>query len=218
LANWITLSRFPLLVLVLILFYTHSVVLRWLSVGLLLILILMDTIDGLVARARHETSLLGSVLDIAADRAVEIVLWVVFADLNLIPLAIPIVVIIRGTVVDALRSAGASQGQTPFSITSSKWGQRIVASPPMRTGYGIAKGVAFCSLAALHALSIYGGGALSDLLVHRFYVFANIMSWIAVALCVVRAIPVFAEAPAWMRHQRGPGLGEAGRTRTQRQS
>jgi len=199
LANLITLLRFPLLVLVLLLFYPPSLVSRWAAVGLLFILVMMDTLDGFVARRRNEVSLLGSILDIAADRAVEIVLWVCFADLNLIPLAIPILVIIRGTLVDALRSAGARRGQTPFSITGSKWGKRLVASPLMRTCYGAAKGVAFCGLAVTQALRLYPPGSPQRASLDGFALFSSIMSWIAVVLCLVRALPVLVEAPTTIR-------------------
>ncbi|MBK8047373.1 MAG: CDP-alcohol phosphatidyltransferase family protein [Anaerolineales bacterium] len=78
LANWITLARFPLLVLLVLLLYFGGVVGRFLVVPGVVLLIVMDAIDGIVARKRGEMTLLGSVLDIAADRAVEIVLWVVF--------------------------------------------------------------------------------------------------------------------------------------------
>jgi CDP-diacylglycerol--glycerol-3-phosphate 3-phosphatidyltransferase len=152
-----------------------------------------------VARARHETSVLGSVLDIAADRAVEIVLWVGFADLDLIPLSIPIIVIIRGTVVDALRGGSTGKGKTPFGLTSSKWGRRIVGSSLMRSSYGAAKGVAFCSLAIVRALQLYHSGTPGGNLLPPFHLLANIMSWIAIALCIVRAIPVLVEVPASMQ-------------------
>ena len=200
-ANLITLSRFPLLVLVMALLYPPSAVARWTAVGLLFVLIMMDTIDGFVARRRGESSLLGSVLDIAADRTVEIVLWVCFADLGLIPLAIPIVVIIRGTVVDGLRCASAQRGQTPFSVTASKWGKRIVASPAMRTSYGVAKGVAFCGLAVAQALRVYSVGSPQRTALDGISLLATIMSWVAATLCVVRAIPVFIEAPSSLRQR-----------------
>jgi len=69
-ANWITIARFPLLMVVVLLLYTSSPSLGLLSALLIAILIAMDSVDGLVARARDEVSLLGSVLDIMADRSV----------------------------------------------------------------------------------------------------------------------------------------------------
>jgi phosphatidylglycerophosphate synthase len=81
-ANIITVARFPLLVLIVILLTIPSAGARTVAVPLVLVLILLDTVDGIVARARKEESLLGSVLDIMADRSVEMVLWVVYAHLD----------------------------------------------------------------------------------------------------------------------------------------
>jgi len=115
----------------------------------------MDTIDGLVARSRHAEALLGSVLDIMTDRSVELVMWVVYAHMGLVPLAIPIIFIIRGTVVDALRAVGVKQGTTPFGTTTSRIGSFLVGSPYMRSTYGIAKALAFTLLALTAALDTY---------------------------------------------------------------
>ena len=71
LANSITLARFPLLILLVWMLYTGGAWGRFLAVPGIVLLIGMDAFDGIVARRRNETSLLGSVLDIAADRAVE---------------------------------------------------------------------------------------------------------------------------------------------------
>ena len=49
------------------------------AVVLLPVLFLMDWFDGYVARTKNQVSDLGSVLDIAIDRVVENVLWLVFA-------------------------------------------------------------------------------------------------------------------------------------------
>lgn len=89
LANWITLSRLPLLAInVLVLFLAPPEV-RLAGVVLLFVGLMLDTVDGVVARKTQQTSLFGSVLDIAADRTYELVLWVCFAYLRLIPVAIP---------------------------------------------------------------------------------------------------------------------------------
>jgi len=116
LANWITLSRIPLLGIVIALLYGASATAQLIAAPLILVLILMDTLDGVLARARGETSLLGSVLDIAADRAVEYALWMVFAHLRLIPVAIPLIVVIRGTFVDSVRSVAPARGLKPFEL------------------------------------------------------------------------------------------------------
>src|SRR5918997_2133045 len=97
LANWITVSRFPLLLLTVLILYFGSPPARLAGVLLLFVGLMLDTVDGMVARKTGQTSLFGSVLDIAADRTYELVLWVCFADLDLIPIVIPLIVIARTT-------------------------------------------------------------------------------------------------------------------------
>ena len=84
LANYITLSRFPLLLANVLMLYFGSPALRLAGVALLLVGLGLDTVDGMVARKSGQTTMFGSVLDIAADRTYELVLWAVFADLGLI--------------------------------------------------------------------------------------------------------------------------------------
>ena len=52
---------------------------------LLLFIFISDGLDGWVARRRGTTSDFGAVFDIASDRIVENALWVVFAQMGLIP-------------------------------------------------------------------------------------------------------------------------------------
>src|SRR3990170_3568612 len=161
-ANWITLSRLPLLVGYMIMLYYGSPPVRLIGVPVLFILLMLDTVDGAVARARGQTSLLGSVLDIAADRAYELVLWVALADLGVIPVAIPITVILRTTLTDALRSIGVQQGQAPFQQHRSALARFLVGSPWMRSGYSIAKVLALCGLTLAVALADYQPGSTAE--------------------------------------------------------
>lgn len=194
-ANLITVARFPLLVLIVILLNLPNAASRYASAVLLVVLILLDSLDGIVARSRNEMSLLGSVLDIMADRAVELVMWISFAHLGLIPVAIPIIVVIRGTVVDSLRSLAVSEGTTPFKATRSRIGAFIVGSPFMRSGYAIAKLTAFVGLAVTSALAVQSGlGTVAPQTVSSYQFTFNVVAWIAVAYCVVRGLPVIVEA------------------------
>ena len=113
LANWITLSRFPILVTTVLALYLGSPTARVAGVALLFVGLMLDTVDGAVARRTGRTTLFGGVLDIAADRTYELVLWVCFADLRLIPTAIPLVVLVRTTLTDALRAIGIGRGEAP---------------------------------------------------------------------------------------------------------
>ncbi len=189
LANWITISRYPLLVAIVLVLYRGSPSWRLAGVGLLFVGLMLDTVDGVVARRTGKTSLFGSVLDIAADRAYEMVLWVVFADLGMIPMVIPLVVIGRTTLTDALRSIGVGQGTPPFQQHRSPVGRFLVGSPFMRTGYSVTKVVSFCGLALVLAL---GDGALPSAAGHAdglLRVFHG-TAWAALAFCVLRGLPV----------------------------
>jgi len=198
-ANTITLARIPLLVIVVLLLFLGSPAIQVATAALVLILILMDTLDGIVARRRGETGMLGSKLDIAVDRIVELVMWVVYANLGLISVAIPIIVIIRGGLVDTIRSFSLVFGETSFGMMQTKWGQRLVASGFMRSLYGIAKASAFCMLALALGLRGLWAGTPRAGTAQAIWVVAVVLSWIATAICVIRGAPVLIEAPALLK-------------------
>ncbi|MGC9334589.1 MAG: CDP-alcohol phosphatidyltransferase family protein [Anaerolineae bacterium] len=198
-ANAITLARLPLLVGIVVFLYVGSPTVRITMAVLVLVLIFMDTLDGIVARRRHEAGVLGSKLDIAVDRIVELVLWVVYAHLDLISVAIPIIVIIRGNLVDTVRSFSLIWGETSFGMMRTKWGQRLVASGFMRSLYGLTKALAFCTLAlALGLRGVWAGTPRADW-AEAIWVFGVVVSWIATAICLIRGAPVLIEAPALLR-------------------
>jgi CDP-diacylglycerol---glycerol-3-phosphate 3-phosphatidyltransferase len=193
-ANLITLSRFPLLLGLVLMLYLGNPTTRLLALPVFLVVFGLDTVDGLVARRRRETSLLGSVLDVVADRALELILWVVFSDLGLIPVAVPLIVITRGVVVDGVRSVGAGRGEKPLGQARSKLGAFLVGSPWMRTGYSLSKGVAFGLLTLTWILQ--GRPALAASTVESIHLTAIIVTWIAVGLCLLRGLPILIETPA----------------------
>ncbi len=188
-ANLITILRFPLLVVVVLLLYFGGAVGQLIDTTLIVVLILMDSLDGIVARRRGEQTLIGSALDIAADRAVEIVLWVTFAHLELIPVLIPLTVIIRGALTDSIRNVALQHGQSAHSMMRSAWGRWLVASGYMRSGYAVIKAVAFTLLAL--AVGLKTGGYVAW---HGVWIAASVASWLALALCILRGLPVIVEA------------------------
>lgn len=142
-ANLITLSRILLLFLLVGLVYQTGSYVQFLGLPILIAIFVTDGLDGFVARKRGESSLFGALFDIAVDRIVENVLWVVFADLALVPIWVPIVFIVRGSIVDSVRAHGASQGLTPFGMMHSAFGRFLVAGRFMRIAYAVVKAVAF---------------------------------------------------------------------------
>ena len=190
LANWITLSRFPLLLLIILILYFGSPGAQLAGVVVLFAGLMLDTVDGVVARKTGQTSLFGSVLDIAADRTYELVLWVCFADLGLIPIAIPLIIIARTTLTDALRSIGVGQGTAPFAQHRTALGRFLVGSTVMRTGYAVTKVVTFCGLALVQALSASSSETRLVQLVSPMLQALQVTAWLAVLFCVFRGLPV----------------------------
>lgn len=190
LANWITLSRLPLLLINVLILYRGSPSIRLAGAVLLFIGLMLDTVDGVVARRTGQTSLFGSVLDIAADRAYELVLWVCFADLGFIPIAIPLIVILRTTLTDALRSIGVGQGTAPFAQHRTALSRFLVGSAWTRIGYSVTKVTTFCGLALVQAFSGFPADSALARAVPSLTTVFRATAWLAVAFCVSRGLPV----------------------------
>jgi CDP-diacylglycerol--glycerol-3-phosphate 3-phosphatidyltransferase len=187
-ANLITISRFPLLFFyVVLLYFGNTTALLW-CIPLIAFIFFMDTVDGYVARMRGEVSLLGSAFDIATDRTLEIVLWVVFSDLRLIPIIIPIIAIVRGTTVDAVRAVGMSKGLPAFEQVQHPLSRMLVSSRFMRHLYGIVKGIAFILLTV--NLWARTSNSAFTLPIHTITL---IVAWLAIAMTIARGLPVLVE-------------------------
>jgi len=187
-ANLITLLRFPLLIVVVLLLFYGGTAGQLIDAPLIVGLILMDSLDGFVARRRREQTLVGGALDIAADRAVEIVLWVAYAQLRLISVIVPLTVVIRGALTDSIRNVALQHGHSAHSMMRGRWGHWLVASSTMRAGYGVAKAVAFTLLALALGLQTRGHAAW-----HSVWIVASAVTWLALAFCLVRGLPVLIE-------------------------
>ena len=198
LANAITLARFPILLVSLVLLYQGAPPAQLVGVALVFAGLMLDTVDGIVARRREEASLLGSVLDIAADRTYELALWLSLADLDLVPVAMPLIVVARTALTDGIRAIGVGQGIAPFAQHRSALSRFLVGSPWMRTAYSAAKVATFCGLGAALAFSRFPAGSLLRDVADPMTSALRVVAWTTVALCVVRGVPVL--AAAFRRH------------------
>jgi CDP-diacylglycerol--glycerol-3-phosphate 3-phosphatidyltransferase len=181
--------RFPLLFVYVSILYFGSTTAVFFCIPLVILIFLMDSADGYVARLRGEVSLLGSVLDIATDRALEIVLWIVYSDLRLIPVLIPIIAVVRGTTVDAVRTVGMSKGVAAFAQVQNPISRFLVSSRFMRNVYGVVKALAFVLLNIALGLEMQNSSLASN-----FHTLALTISWIAISMTILRGLPVLAEA------------------------
>src|SRR5579884_2618823 len=204
-ANLITIGRLGLLFLCVALIYFGSVGIIGATMVLVALVFISDGLDGYVARHSGSTSAFGAVFDIAGDRIVENVLWIVFAQLRLIPVWIPLMVLTRGFVVDALRSLSYAEGMTAFGAKNmmrsavTRW---LTAGRFMRGFYGYAKAGGFVFLTGLEAYQHHDAthswvGTLYGF--EPFRVFGWAMVWSAVALTIVRGAPVIYDAWAAAR-------------------
>ncbi|MCC6626777.1 MAG: CDP-alcohol phosphatidyltransferase family protein [Chloroflexi bacterium] len=193
-ANLITLGRLVLLFLTLGLLYSGSAALALTALLLTIVIFAADGLDGWVARRRGSDSQFGAIFDIAGDRVVENAYWIVFANLQLVPVAFPLIVMTRGFAVDSLRSLSYGEGKTAFGSSTmmrsalTRW---LTGSRFMRGLYGVVKAVAFCFLCGVVAAQV-----APDSLLGRVYAVdvVRVLGWAVVygtlALTIVRGLPV----------------------------
>lgn len=191
-ANWVTFTRFLLLFVLLATVYSGVPTWQLLNMPLVGVMISLDGVDGWVARRFNEETLFGATFDIAIDRIVEIVLWVVLAHLGFIGVWVPLLFIIRGNLVDAIRSKGATSGTAAFDMMQSSIGHFLVAGRFMRGFYAVLKAVAFGWIFCWQPFPVLApdfwavfGGWLTGI--------GLALAWASAAICVIRGLPVIVE-------------------------
>lgn len=206
-ANLITIGRLILLFVVIWMIYTGSTRVLELCMVLLIVVFASDGLDGWVARKRGSTSQFGAIFDIAGDRVVENALWIIFADLDLIPVWIPIMVVTRGFLVDGLRSLSYAEGMTAFgekNMMRSAFTTWLTAGRFMRGLFGWSKSAGFVFLAGLVAwetLDTSGTVIGAWYGAEWFRYFGWSLVWLSVALTVIRALPVFVDSVGYIQDQ-----------------
>jgi len=192
-ANLITLSRLVLLALVILILYFAPPYLQLFNVFLLILVFVSDGMDGYVARKRNETSLFGALFDVAADRIVELSLWVVFAHIGVIPVLIPLIYIARGIITDSIRASEAqSNQQTPYATMKTRIAKIVVAGRFMRAFYAVLKAVTFCVLILLVPLPQLFPSS-SQQFGSSLEITGLILAIACVVLCIARGLPVITQ-------------------------
>lgn len=206
-ANLVTLSRILLLFVGVGFIYSHTFYGEVAALVIVLMVILMDWLDGYVARSRNAATPFGAMMDILGDRIVENTLWIVFAHLHLIPVWVPIVVMIRGFLTDSFRGFALSRGRTPFgekTMVRGRIGRLIVSSRFSRALYAGAKVFAFCAM-ILYLVSHEAGNLYGEVWrgwEERIYEMALGLVYLTVFLCIVRAVPVIRSGMELVRADR----------------
>lgn len=196
-ANLVSLIRTLLAILVICLLFDHTRAIYIACFILTIVVISMDALDGYLARKFNESSKTGAVIDILGDRVVEQIYWVTFLALGWLPLWIPLVVIIRGILVDGLRAVALEQGYTAFgenTLQQGKFSRLLVTSNFSRTTYAVAKAAAFAFLILGHTPE------LSKAAAENLTLIGMVSTYISVVFCVARGLPVLIEGKRFLWH------------------
>lgn len=189
-ANAITLFRLLLTFVVLGVYGQHYYI-DIACVITIFIIFNLDTVDGIVARKRGETSTFGAVFDIAADRIAENVFWIYFTYIDLIPVWMPIAVVTRGFLIDGIRSIALTDGKTAFEMMTIPWTRALTSSRFSRSLYGFTKVIAFLFLATIPILNeTLEVTARNTSIINIFTTTTFVIAIIAVAMCLIRGFPV----------------------------
>ena len=146
--------------------------------------IILDGLDGMIARYLKSDSDFGAFFDIACDRITELIYISLFVTLKWIPFWILVVFLVRGILVDGIRGFATKEGKTAFgekSMMKSHLGYFLTGSRFMRFLYGLVKAFAFAFMFIVQA------SCLNFLNLEMFLIY--FMTF----LCVIRGIPVLIE-------------------------
>lgn len=211
-ANLLTILRMILAVLAIEFLFTGNPSLCITSVILTLFVIVLDGLDGIVARALNEQSKFGSVFDILGDRVVENLYWIAFAVIGWVGVWVPMVVVARGILTDGLRSIALSQGYTAFgsdTMMKNKFCHFLTASRFSRAVYGIAKTLVFLMLIIAYIPNLEYYDAMSINAFSRFAMYqpmlvkiADILVYVTVGMCIVRGLPVLFESRRFIENDK----------------
>ena len=81
---------------------------------------LTDFLDGHLARKNNEVTDLGKMLDAIADKVLVNSALIILSYKGFIPVVIPVIIIFRDTIVDAIKMQASSKGKVVAAIKSGK--------------------------------------------------------------------------------------------------
>lgn len=136
----------------------------------IVVIFALDALDGYIARKRNQISKLGEIFDTVADRIIENTLYIYFTVTGLLPLWIPITVMARGFITDALQHYGEySKNNCAHTISRSRFSRAL---------YGFIKMTVFTTLASA---TIFKDPRLEQA--------SYILAMISVIYCILRGLP-----------------------------
>jgi CDP-diacylglycerol---glycerol-3-phosphate 3-phosphatidyltransferase len=170
--------------------------LNLLAVALTLSAIMLDALDGHIARAKKMATPEGAQIDILGDRMIENMYFTYFAVVGMVSLWLPMLFFARGAATDFLRGLALKAGYCGWGANTmlrNKWARLLVASRWSRGAYATLKCLCFCylglELAFLRGPVALLGPVNADL--HApVRMGAHFLAWATAAFCIVRGLPV----------------------------
>ena len=148
------------------------------------LVIILDGVDGAIARASKSESDFGAFFDIACDRIIELIYISLFVVLKWVPFWILIVFLVRGILVDGIRGFASKEGKTAFgekSMMKTKVGYFLTNSRFMRFSYGGIKAIVFSFMFLVQSSC------------PQFLNLEIFLIYLLTFYCVVRGVPVLIE-------------------------
>ena len=183
------------------------------AVGLTVVAIGLDALDGHIARKKKMATPVGAQLDILGDRMIENVYFTYFAVVGMVSLWLPVLFFARGAATDFLRGLAMKRGHSGWGANAmlrTWWGQALVASRWSRGLYAAMKCLCFCYLGLELALT-RGPVALAGELAADAHLMirlgAQVLTWMTAAFCLVRGLPVLVEGWKYITENVAPVRG-----------
>ncbi len=130
------------------------------------------------------------------------------SDLGLVPVWAALVFIVRGVIVDAIRYAAISTGETAFGMMKSPAGRFLVASRFVRALYGTVKALTFGWVLLIQPWPVLYP-AIWPAYGQAIGLVTSILVYASVFICLLRAFPVVyefieRERPFALDHRKPP--------------
>lgn len=170
--------------------------LNLLAVALTVTAILLDALDGYLARKKKMATPEGAQIDILGDRMIENMYFTYFAVIGMVSLWLPMLFFARGAATDFLRGLAMKAGHSGWganTMLQNKWAHALVASRWSRGLYAAMKCACFCYLGLELALTrgpvaMWGPVAVDTHAAIRAG--AQGLAWLTASFCVLRGLPV----------------------------
>ena len=146
------------------------------AASVILIAVLLDALDGRIARRFGYQSKIGELSDLYTDHILANTVWVALSYLGFVSVWVPLITTTRDLIVDWFRQAGlVATGLNGFEQAFESRFKWVVSSREMRALYGVLKVFSWIGVSLASFLPIENQ--------------MQAIVWTTVAVCILRALP-----------------------------